>query len=87
MSIGWFCPSCQKHHGPHIDTCPGFGFDGFPPQTPFHPKPADDFASVKPACKVCGIIFDGPMGYVCPNMRCPSGFATMAMMTTAGAAQ
>lgn len=19
----WFCPSCQKHHGPHVDTCPG----------------------------------------------------------------
>lgn len=18
----WFCPSCQKHHGPHVDTCP-----------------------------------------------------------------
>jgi hypothetical protein len=21
----WFCPSCQKHHGPHVDTCPGGG--------------------------------------------------------------
>lgn len=19
----WFCPSCRKHHGPHVDTCPG----------------------------------------------------------------
>lgn len=19
----WFCPSCQKHHAPHCDTCPG----------------------------------------------------------------
>jgi len=19
----WFCPACQKHHGPHVDTCPG----------------------------------------------------------------
>lgn len=18
----WFCPSCQKHHAPHVDTCP-----------------------------------------------------------------
>lgn len=19
----WFCPSCQKHHAPHVETCPG----------------------------------------------------------------
>lgn len=19
----WLCPSCNKHHGPHVDTCPG----------------------------------------------------------------
>ena len=19
----WFCPTCQKHHAPHVDTCPG----------------------------------------------------------------
>jgi len=18
----WFCPACQKHHAPHVDTCP-----------------------------------------------------------------
>jgi len=18
----WFCPSCQKHHAPHVETCP-----------------------------------------------------------------
>lgn len=23
MKQAWFCPSCQKHHGPHVDTCPG----------------------------------------------------------------
>ena len=22
MKQAWFCPSCQKHHAPHIDTCP-----------------------------------------------------------------
>lgn len=21
LSEGWFCPSCQAFHGPHIDTC------------------------------------------------------------------
>lgn len=19
----WFCPACQRHHAPHVDTCPG----------------------------------------------------------------
>lgn len=19
----WFCPSCNKHHAPHVETCPG----------------------------------------------------------------
>lgn len=19
----WFCPACQKHHAPHVETCPG----------------------------------------------------------------
>lgn len=23
MKQAWFCPSCQKHHAPHCDTCPG----------------------------------------------------------------
>lgn len=18
----WFCPACQKHHAPHVETCP-----------------------------------------------------------------
>lgn len=26
----------------------------------------------RPRCRVCGLTFDGPMGYVCPNDRCPS---------------
>lgn len=21
----WFCPACQKHHAPHVETCPGPG--------------------------------------------------------------
>ena len=25
------------------------------------------------ACSVCGLKFDGPMGYACTNPRCPSG--------------
>lgn len=19
----WFCPACQKHHAPYVETCPG----------------------------------------------------------------
>jgi hypothetical protein len=26
----WFCPSCQKHHAPHVDTCPGPATQGTP---------------------------------------------------------
>ena len=22
MRTGWYCPFCNAHHGPHIDTCP-----------------------------------------------------------------
>lgn len=25
MKEGWYCHGCQRHHGPHVDTCPGFG--------------------------------------------------------------
>lgn len=36
----WFCPSCQKHHAPHCDTCPG-GTGGIEaqPLTPVLPWP------------------------------------------------
>lgn len=27
----------------------------------------------KPFCHVCGLKFDGPMGYSCPRLDCPSG--------------
>jgi rubrerythrin len=23
MTAAWFCPACQKHHAPHVETCPG----------------------------------------------------------------
>lgn len=22
MHSGWYCPYCNAHHAPHIDTCP-----------------------------------------------------------------
>lgn len=34
----WFCPACQRHHAPHVDTCPG-QFAAYPvlPYQPFVP--------------------------------------------------
>jgi len=36
----WFCPSCQKHHGPHVDTCPGggVGMQPYMPPAPYVPS-------------------------------------------------
>lgn len=35
----WFCPSCQRHHGPHVDTCPGPKLsDPYAPPVPFVPS-------------------------------------------------
>lgn len=43
----WFCPACQKHHAPHVDTCPGvtvdrsdpWGLRYLPQFEPTHLKP------------------------------------------------
>lgn len=75
MTEAWFCPACQKHHAPHVETCPGGGVAPYQPgkfTMPLIPGPYD-FATTKPQCPKCGIIFDGPMGYVCPRADCPSG--------------
>lgn len=37
MRAAWFCPSCQKHHAPHCDTCPAparYGLPGTLPGVP-----------------------------------------------------
>lgn len=43
----WFCPSCQKHHAPHCDTCPG-GTGGIEAQ-PLTPLPTTPWPVVQPA--------------------------------------
>ena len=44
------------------------------PYQPFMPSPVQPTWTAHPsACSVCGLKFDGPMGYVCTNPRCPSG--------------
>ena len=69
MSEAWFCPGCNKYHAPHVETCPGHQFDGFPFK-PFHPKPD---SVMERQCEKCGIMLNGAMGYVCPYTDCPSG--------------
>jgi len=61
----WFCPSCNKHHAPHVETCPGssdpWGIDQLPRLKPY--IAAGDPFDPCPNCK-------GPCGNVaCPKMR------------------
>lgn len=55
---------------PEIPTFPVLPpFPTFPvfPEMPVFPT-LNDFS-----CRECGLIWDGPMGYVCPNPKCPTG--------------
>lgn len=40
---------------------------GEPTPYPTWPTPAKP-----PSCAVCGILFEGPMGYACPRSDCPA---------------
>ena len=44
--------------------------------------------SEKPRCRVCGITFDGPFGYVCTHNKCPSriSWGTLPITYTFGQA-
>lgn len=52
----WFCPSCNKHHAPHVETCPAgsdpWGLGQLPRFTPYHPvsDPFGPCANCKGAC-------------------------------------
>lgn len=48
LRAAWFCPSCQRYHAPHCDTCPAPAQIGtgplYPapwlqPSTPLPPQP------------------------------------------------
>lgn len=43
MSAAWFCPSCQRYHAPHCDTCPkpadAIGTTPIPAVRPISPQP------------------------------------------------
>jgi hypothetical protein len=54
-----------------------------PPWTPNVPKPYD---TTLPKCVACGIVFSGPVGYVCTRSDCPSGKVTCETAPHTGAA-
>lgn len=56
IRTAWFCPSCQKHHAPHIDTCPAGSLHGG--LGPFR----IDIASFDPCANCKG---------ACGNAACP----------------
>lgn len=57
----WFCPSCQKHHGPHVDTCPDGG--GFYAPLPYQGWHERDSMTVPYPCAGCK--------GACMNVACP----------------
>lgn len=51
----WHCPSCNRYHAPHVETCPGSKTHPAFQFRPFHPKPGelpayDPCADCKGAC-------------------------------------
>lgn len=60
----WFCPACQRHHAPHVDTCPGqfaalpvLPFQPFVPVTFPYPGTAGDTPPLPPwPTTTCGSI-------------------------------
>lgn len=43
-----------------------------PPTTPITPWPKSPKDWLYSQCEVCGMHFNGPMGYVCPRSDCPT---------------
>jgi hypothetical protein len=64
----WFCPSCQKHHAPHCDTCPevvqvrplpGITVPFIPPSLPPYWVPDPASTPWTPVYTGTGTIMDG----------------------------
>lgn len=60
----WFCPSCQRHHAPHVETCPKpVDLIGYPlPTSPGYALPLPG-----PVFNPC----NGCKGQPCGNSACP----------------
>lgn len=84
MSAAWFCPSCQRHHAPHVETCPGgtggidtdpWGIRFLPHFTPW--RPYDPCAGCK-----------GPCGNVaCPKLSIVTSAISFVTSEPKGAVQ
>lgn len=61
MAEAWFCPACQKHHAPHVETCPG-GV-GTSPYRYVQP--------VRAPAPIGGCAC--PVGHICKSTGCPRG--------------
>lgn len=74
---GWLCPQCGKAHGPQVETCPeetGAHRVWEKPQMPFDEDARPfEYQNLDPKiiCKKCGMIWQGSMGYYCPDGGCP----------------
>lgn len=78
----WFCPSCQKHHAPHVETCPGpvdaisrIPLPTYPaaPGTPAYPRFPAEPSMFKPS-EWYKLITADPCGACkgpCGNVACP----------------
>lgn len=75
----WFCPSCQKHHGPHVDTCPQVT-PANPLDNPWRVIPQDYRDLFLDQCAGCK--------GACGNVACPRRvYITCHGSNTYGAAQ
>ena len=47
------------------------------PSAPYNPMPTSPYTfpmvDTKPTCPKCGLVFEGTMGYVCSQPKCPTG--------------
>jgi hypothetical protein len=70
----WYCPGCQKHHAPHIDTCPGGNTEGIKIGIIQVSRP-------KYQHRDCNC----PLGAACGSSACPRALRTIfASHVTAG---
>lgn len=74
----WFCPACQKHHAPHVETCPGQkpkGLAPWPSVQPWMPT-REEPAIAAPALPdwMKQMKVTNPCGGkgVCGNVACPN---------------
>lgn len=64
-----------KEFQPHPDTYPPYN------PVPIMPQTFPPIYNPKTSCSKCGLVFNGPMGYSCNRLDCPSGIVYCASTT------